>query len=285
MKQSKIVIILVLLLSATGSSYSQKRVQEIIDFFGRTAYAYFLSANRPAYGINAYVTEKGRLELSSGVSFNDEIFEIPFGISYGVSRNFEFSTGISAYTQSYKFSGEKVGGLGDSYLASKFKFQESENFIHAVQGLIKIPTASKDKQLGTGRVDFYFGLAQGFYSNRFGYDLSAELNFLHRRDYPQTRQYLQYFENIIDSLKKAYNYTYETELVISGGPSYDFSDNFSVYTGVSFSRNFKLDYNSTQIYGGFGFLASNNVILGLGASYGLDKAGSWLISSNFIISL
>lgn len=285
MKLFKLVLILILLLFANQVSFSQNRIREIIDLFGQTAYAYFLSASRPAYGVSAYVTEKGKLEISTGIAFNDEIFEVPFGLSYGLARNLELSTGISAYTQTYKFSGEKVGGVGDSYFAAKFKFQESENFIHAIQGLIKIPTASKEQQLGTGRADFYFGIAQAFYKKRFGYDLSVELNLLHRRDYPQTRQYLPYFENIIDSLKKAYNYNYETEFVVSGGPSYDISDNFSAYTGVSFSRNLKLDYNSTQIYGGFGILASNNVILGVGVSYGLDKTGSWLISSNFIISL
>jgi hypothetical protein len=265
--------------------FSQKRFRDIINVFGRTAYAYFLSANRPSYGVNAYITEKGRMEISSGISFNDEFTDIPLDFGYGAANNLEIAAGISIFTQSYKFTGEKTGGLGDSYLSAKLKFQESEKFMHSVQALVKIPTASKQQQLGTGKTDFHFGIAQAFYSNRFGYDISAELNFLRRRDFPQTRLIIEYFGNIVDSIKKAYDYSYETEFVISGGPSLDFSDNLSAYTGVSFSRNFRLDYNSSQIYGGFGFLASNNVILGLGASYGLDKTGSWLISSNFIISL
>ena len=284
MKRLKSILLLFLSFLTVSSSYSQIR-PKIINEFGLTAYAYFLTANRPGYGINAYVTEKGEAELTTEVYFNDEIFEIPLGFSYGIAKNFELSAGISAYSKSYNFIGNSIGGVGDSYICAKYLFQESEHFIHSVQCLVKIPTASKQTELGTGYTDLHFGIAESFYENRFGYDLSLELNLLHRRDYPAARKFPVFVQHTLDSIKQVYNYKYEPELVISGGPSYDISDRFYTYGGVSFSRNMKLKYNSTQLYAGFGYLLSNGVGLGIGGSYDTLERTNWLLSAILNISL
>lgn len=287
MKLTKFILFGLLIGITASSSYSQIRpkIKDIIDEFGQTAYAYFLSANRPGYGADAYVTEKGKVQVTTGISFNDEIFEIPLGLSYGVSKKFELSAGISAYTSSYNFIGDKIGGIGDSYIGAKYRFQESAYFMHSVQGIVKIPTASKQTELGTGRTDFHFGIAEAFYEKNFGYDLSLEMNFLHRRDYPPDRKYPDILRNLVDSLKQVYSYNFETEFVISGGPSYDISDTFSFYAGFSFSRNLKLDYNNTQFYAGFGYLIANRVNFGFGGSFDPSNSSNWIISSILNISL
>jgi len=277
-------IILLFMIFLTVSSSSQIR-PEIINQFGLTAYAYFLTANRPGYGVDAYVTEKGKTDITVEASFNDEIFEMPIAISYGAAKNLELSAGISAYTKSYTFLGDLVGGLGDSYIGAKYKFQESGHFIHSLQAILKIPTASRQTELGTGHIDMHFGLAQSFAEKKFGYDLSFEFNLLHRKDYPTARKFPVFVQHTIDSIKQVYKYTYEPEIVISGGPSYDISDNIYMYGGVSFSRNMKLDYNNTQIYAGFGYAVSQHIGLGLGASYDTYDRTNWLLSTILIISL
>jgi hypothetical protein len=193
----------------------------------------------------------------------------------------EINAGISPFTESYTFTGVKTSGVGDSYLGAKFKIQESEMFSHAFQSLVKIPTAGKQDELGTGKVDFHFGVAEAFYYKKFGYDIGIELNFLQRRDLPTARRYFEYFQNTIDSIKMAYDYRFEPEFVVSGGPSYQFNRYFAVYSGFTFSRNLKLDYNSSGIYGGFGFSFSEASGAGLGASYGIGDIKIWSISSNF----
>lgn len=275
-----ILFILILLLIFDSATYSQrKKGNRLLDLLGRTAYSYLLSANRPGYGADAFTLEKGKTSLSLGVSYSDEVLDVPVSVSYGVTDNFELSAGISPYTESYNFLGSKVNGVGDSYAGLKFSFLESDYFIHAFQSIIKIPTASSSKELGTGKVDMYFAIAQGYVNGRFGYDLSFEVNLLQRRDFPAGKKYPAVLLQQIDSVKNSYDYTFEPELVISGGPSVDISKRVSLYTGLSFSRNTRLNYNSTGIYGGMGIMLSKKSGFSIGGSYGLEETGTWGIST------
>lgn len=284
-KYCKILITLFLFIFVTANSFSQgKRINNLLSIYGQTAYSYLLSANRPGYGIDAFTTEKGRTFLFVGLSYSDETIDIPVSVSHGITDNLELSAGISPYTQSYNFLGSKISGVGDSYFGVKYSFLESEHFIHAIQGLVKIPTASSSKELGTGKVDLLFGIAQGFVSGKFGYDLSFEVNLNQRRDFPNTKKYSVIIQRQIDSLKSSYDYKYEPEIVISGGPSYDITKKVSMYAGFSFARNTRLNYNSESVYGGFGFVLSRNTGLSIGGSYGLEEAGTWGISGGMNFS-
>lgn len=272
-----LAVLLVLILSSNIFS-QRRRGNQLLDILGQTAYSYLLNANRPGYGVDAYTSEKGKTYLSVGISYGDEVIDVPFSFSYGVTDNFELSAGISPYTESYNFLSSKISGVGDSYFGMKYSFLESDHFIHGVQSIIKFPTASESKELGTGKIDLYFGLAQGYVNGKFGYDLSFEVNLLQRRDFPNTKKYPAVIQNRIDSVKNSYNYSLEPEIVISGGPSYNFSNKVSIYTGFSFSRNTRLNYNSQSIYGGLGFVLSKWMGLSIGGSYGLEEAGTWGIS-------
>src|SRR5213593_3737489 len=98
-----------LLLPVTNLSFCQIRpdIHKILAELGNNAQAYFLSANRPSYGVSAYTTPKHKVEMELSLSANDEIFELPLSISYGISENTEVFTGISLYTRSYDFRGNK----------------------------------------------------------------------------------------------------------------------------------------------------------------------------------
>lgn len=279
-KYNKALLALLLLVLFSSNVHSQKRGgnNRLLDLLGQTAYSYLLSANRPGYGVDAFTMEKGKTSLSLGISYSDEVIDVPVSLSYGVTDNFELSAGLSPYTQSYNFSGSKISGVGDSYLGLKYSFLESDYFIYGIQGIVKIPTASSSKELGTGKVDLYFGVAQGFVKGNFGYDLSFEVNLLQRRDFPGTKKYPAIIQNQIDSAKSGYDYTYEPEIVISGGPSVDITKKVSMYAGYSFSRNTRLNYNSHSLYSGIGFVLSKRIGMSLGGSYGLEEAGTWGVS-------
>lgn len=277
-----VILTPILLLTSQSHSQNQNRwIKRLIDIYGQTAYSYLLSANRPGFGVDAYINEKGKASLSAGVSFNNETFDIPVSLSYALTENIELSAGVSPYTQSYDFAGSKIRGFGDAFVSGKYVLPEAGNFSHALQFLVKLPTASAQKELGTGNYDFHFGAAQSFYYESFGYDLSLELNLLKRKDKPTQKKYIAVIQNLIDSVNSLYDYSYEPEIVISGGPSLSLGQKFSVYSGFSFSRNMRLNYNSSQIYGGFGVSVSKVLSLGAGASYGFGEASYWLISSSF----
>lgn len=274
-----------LIFAENGFAQSKRDIKKILDAFGNTAKSYLLSANRPSFGINSFTTPKNKVNIDFGAAFNDDFVEFPFGIGYSVSKRVELFTGIPIYTQSYNFNGEKIDGVGDAHIGVKYKFQESDKFEHAFQFILKIPTANSSSGLGTGKADFHFGLAQGFYMDNFSYDLSAELNFLRRRDFPNLGKIPKLLQPAIDSIKNVYNYKYEKELIVSFSPAYNLTDNFAVYSGVSFARNFKLDYNTLQIFGGLGYSFSYKVSVSAGAAFGLLNEKSWLISTGINLLL
>lgn len=281
-----ILLVLILLLIFESVTYSQRvRSKRFLDILGRTAYSYLLSANRPGYGADAFTLEKGKTSFSAWISYSSEVIDVPVSFSYGVTDNFEFSAGLAPYTESYNFIGSKIKGVGDSYLGLKYSFIESDYFIHAFQTIIKIPTANASKELGTGKVDLYFALAQGFLSGSFGYDLSFELNLLRRRDFPAGKKYPVIIQKQIDSVKASYDYKIEPEIVISGGPSVDFSNRASVYSGFSFSRNTRLNFNSSSIYGGIGIMLTGKSGFSIGGSYGLGEFGTWGVSCGLRFTL
>lgn len=287
MKIYQYLLPILISLSLTSNLYSQRiNIKALIEAYGQNSLIYFLSANRPYFGVSSYTTGKGNIELSTGASIGADFLEIPVDITYGISNRIDIFGGINAYTQSYDFDENKISGLGDAGIGVRYKFHESDYFSHAVQTIIKIPTASKSKELGTGKVDFHFGLGHSYSANIWGYDASVELSLLRRRDFPGTGPNVPpIIRNAIDSIIKTYNYTYEPEIGVSISPAYYPLSNLYIYTGIAFSRNTKLDYNSTSIYGGAGYAPNKIISLSLGTSYGLEDGGSWLVYLGLNISI
>lgn len=288
MKFLKYIVVLSIAFSFTAENYSQNKIniRKILDLYGQGARTYFLAANRPSFGVSAYTNDKSEVQISTGISAGEDFLEIPFDISYGLTNRLELFGGINAYTQSYNFSGDKVTGVGDANIGLRYKLYESEYFSNAFQTIVKIPTASKSKELGTGKVDFHFGLGHSYASKYWGYDVSLEAGLLYRRDLPGTGVNIPpILRNGIDSIKKSYNYTFEPEVGFSLGPSvYPTSKSF-IYTGYAFSRNTRLNYNTSSVYGGVGYSPSNTLSLSLGTSYGLGEDGALLVSFGLTVSI
>lgn len=256
------------------------RRRNLTSELGYTARSYLLSANRPSYSISAFMTEKKKFDLYLGLSFDDEYVEFPVYLDYGLSNSVNLFGAIPVYTQAYNFRGNKVDGIGDAQAGIKFKIQESRNFIHAFQFALKIPTASSVNELGTGKVDFHFGLAQGYYSGKFGYELTGELNLLSKRDFQNTPSVTSLLSNsAVDSLEHIYNYDFEPEMVLSFSPSVDVSQRTVLYGGVLYSRNFKLDFDTGQLFMGLGYYFTYENSVNAGFSIGILNEPSWLFSA------
>lgn len=285
--KSKLIISILILLALNADSFSQrKNIKSLIEAYGQNAQIYFLAANRPSYGVSSYTIGKGNLELSAGVSIAEDFYEVPLDITYGISKNLDIFGGINAFTHSYDFEENTANGIGDSRFGIRYKFQESDFFSHAVQSIIKIPTANSENDLGTGKVDLHFGVGQSYYAKYFGYDASIELNMLQRKDMPGTNSRLpKKVRDAIDSVNQIYDYTFEPEIGISFSPAIYPASNVYVYTGIAFTRNTKLDYNTTNLYAGTGFSPSNLLSFGLGGSYGLEEGGSWMLALNVTLNL
>ncbi|RPI17635.1 MAG: hypothetical protein EHM58_08615 [Ignavibacteriae bacterium] len=286
MNKLKYLFILFLIFVLPSESFSQNgnNVKKILDELGNSARSYLLSATRPSYSVSAYTLGKNRINLNLNIVFSQGIFELPLSVTYGVSDKIDIFTDVSPITQTFNFDGDKINGFGDIVAGLRYRFHESKYFSHAVQSAVKIPTANKSKELGTGLIDFHLGIAEGFTYKKFSYDISAELDFLRRRDLPPLGLNAPpYIKHVIDSLKSVFNYKYETELVVSGGPGFDISDRVSVYTGLSFSRNFKLDYNTLQNYSGIGISLSDRTALGFSAMFGLKNSSAWGLSTGVSI--
>jgi hypothetical protein len=254
--------------------------RNLTSTLGYTARSFLLSANRPTYSISAYMTEKKKFDLYMGLSFDNEYIEFPVYLDYGLSNSVNLFGAIPIYTQAYNFRGDKVEGIGDAQFGVKFRIQESNYFIHAFQFAIKIPTASSATQLGTGKVDFHFGLAEAFYSGGFGYELTGELNLLRKRDFPNTTSITSLLlSSAIDSLEHIYNYNYEPEIVLSFSPSVDVSQRTVLYGGVVYSRNFKLDYDTGQLFMGLGYYFTDDASVNAGISLGILNEPNWLFSA------
>lgn len=282
MLKKNILIILLLLLVCSGMSYSQKmhNRKKIIEVLGYTARSYLLSANRPSIGVDADLTPKNHVSFDFGTVFSSDFIEFPVGLEYGISNYVNLVGGFPVYTQSYKFAGTKIDGFGDAHLGLKFKLQESEKFIHSFQFAVKIPTASKSTEMGTGKVDYHFGIAEGFSADRFSYELSAELNLLRRRDLPSLTQYnIGLLQSALDSLRNYYSYKFEPEMLLSFVPAYDISKKTTVYSGIAFSRNFKLDFNTAQLLAGAGYLVTDKASVTIGSSFGIINGAGWLVSA------
>jgi len=277
----KKIILFILVFEFTfnfASSQPRPYINQIVSQINSYAVAYLISANRPSYGISPYLTPKGYLYTGAGVYFNKDIYDIQFDLGYGVSNKVELSLGMTAYLKSYNFTGEAIRGFGDSYIGFKYRFHESNYFSHAFQTIVKIPTASKSRELGTGKADLYFGLAEGFGYKNFGYDLSIECNLLARRDFPPLNMIIPaILKEKIDSLKKVYNYKYEPEIAFTFSPSYSFSDNVYCYTGYNFTRNTRLNFNTSSVLGGIGFAIGEVISFSLGGSFGLKDDSGWLV--------
>ena len=118
---------------------------------------------RPLTIDDADTVEPGFYELDAGVAYSRGAhlthWDFPFGLTYGVARDLDahFSFGGQIDEQSEPFLGTRQqSGVGDLELGAKWHFVESDPFgiRTSLAPLVKLPTADKNKGLGSGATDY-----------------------------------------------------------------------------------------------------------------------------------
>lgn len=118
---------------------------------------------RPLTVDDADPLAQGFFEWDSGVAYecNGDIdhWDFPFGLTYGVARDLDahFSFGGQIDERSELLTKTKHrSGIGDLELGAKWRFVEKDplGIRHSLAPLVKLPTASEKKGLGSGAVDY-----------------------------------------------------------------------------------------------------------------------------------
>ena len=117
-------------------------------------------AARPLTTDDAYTVEKGKFQLETGFDFarqdnHDKEYFPSLTLTYGLFERMDIGIG-SAYLFIDPADGKKVNGFSDTPLKVKYRFLDQKDWMpsFSVSGTLIIPTASKSKGLGSGKVDF-----------------------------------------------------------------------------------------------------------------------------------
>jgi hypothetical protein len=117
-------------------------------------------AARPLTTDDAYTVEMGKFQVEAGFDFtrqdnHDKEYFPSLTLTYGLFERMDIAIG-SAYLFIDPADGKKVNGFSDTPLKVKYRFLDQKDWIpsFSVSGTLIIPTASKSKGLGSGKVDF-----------------------------------------------------------------------------------------------------------------------------------
>ena len=117
-------------------------------------------AARPLTTDDAYTVKKGEFQVEAGFDFarednHDKEYFPSLTLTYGLLERMDIGIG-SAYLFIDPAEGKNVNGFSNTPLKVKYRFVDQKDWIpsFAVSGTLIIPTASKSKGLGSGKVDF-----------------------------------------------------------------------------------------------------------------------------------
>jgi cobalt/nickel transport protein len=117
-------------------------------------------AARPLATDDAWTVEKGEFQLEVGFDAlrqdnHDREYSPSLTLTYGVLEKMDLGIG-SGYVFSHPTEGERENGIADTEIKLKYRWIDEKNWRPAftVSGILKIPTASESKGLGSGQTDF-----------------------------------------------------------------------------------------------------------------------------------
>jgi cobalt/nickel transport protein len=119
-----------------------------------------LYAARPLTTDDAWTVEKGRFQMEFGFDISrqdnhDRELSPSLTLTYGLLEKMDLGIGSGYIFLDPKEDG-KENGFADTEVKAKYRFFDEENWIpaFAISGILKIPTASESKGLGSGQADF-----------------------------------------------------------------------------------------------------------------------------------
>jgi hypothetical protein len=141
--------------------FMRKRIS-FLTFFVLAAsfFSSFALANRPLTTDDASTVAKGKIQLETGLDLvrqdsHDTIFSPSVALTYGLLENLDLAIG-GQYLFRYADKDKDVSGLGDLEFKAKYRFIDEKGWLPslAIAGMLKIPTASESKGLGSGKADY-----------------------------------------------------------------------------------------------------------------------------------
>jgi hypothetical protein len=267
-------------------SYSQNGIRrKIYDAQKDAAYNFLTNANRPSPDFSSDMINKEKWALDFSGSTDGNYPEASVTGTYGLTDKINLSSTITLFTTNYNLNGNKFTGIGDILLNSRFTLSEGESFSNFAQVSVKIPTAKSDDQLGTGKADYHLGLIENYSKGNLSCDLSASLDMLGRPDFPSANKKLPAIvQQEIDSVKQFYDFSYQPNYTLSFYPTYTVSDKVSLSTGIDFSRDMKLNSNSSTFYLGLGYDFSESASFSFGSDFNIINSSDYCISGDLTLS-
>jgi cobalt/nickel transport protein len=117
-------------------------------------------AARPLTTDDAWTVEKGEFQLEVGFDAlrqdtHDREYSPSLTLTYGLLERMDLGIG-SGYVFSHPKEGERENGMADTEIKLKYRWIDEKNWRPALttSGILKIPTASESKGLGSGQTDF-----------------------------------------------------------------------------------------------------------------------------------
>lgn len=117
-------------------------------------------AARPLATDDAWTVEKGKFQVETGFDFtrqdnHDREYSPSLPLTYGLLEQMDLGIG-SGYIFFHPKEGERENGFADTEIKLKYRWIDEKNWrpACAVSGILKIPTASQSKGLGSGQTDF-----------------------------------------------------------------------------------------------------------------------------------
>jgi hypothetical protein len=146
----KSLLLLALILFFSFPAFAQKDEEED-----------YISPVRPTVSDSAEIQKKGVLQIEYGGDFDFRSPEFrnrqstPLGIYFAANKRLRLDFEIEAVTSEKDSMGMRETGVGDVHLGFKAiaRDKPKERLAVALGYSIKLPTASEEKGLGTGRVD------------------------------------------------------------------------------------------------------------------------------------
>lgn len=120
-------------------------------------------AGRPLNIDDPFPVELHKFQIETGAGYagvdSNNHFDVPLTLTYGVLPNIETQVGLGGQFDSRKDDDDETEyeqGLSDMTLSFKWNFLRHDQafFDHGLSGTIKLPTASRRRGLGTGKVDY-----------------------------------------------------------------------------------------------------------------------------------
>jgi cobalt/nickel transport protein len=145
-----------------GKFIKKSNPQKILFLFLALSFVLQTSvfAARPLTTDDAWTVEKGYFQLETGSDGarednHDKEYSPSATLTYGFLEQLDLGVG-SGYLFSYPKVGQRENGLADTEVKLKYRPLDEKDWrpAFALAGIVKIPTASKSKGLGSGQTDF-----------------------------------------------------------------------------------------------------------------------------------